>query len=138
MIIEDIKNIKSGKKDLRKFGVTIGIALASLGVLFLWRGNEIYVCFFILSAILIFLSLLIATLLKPLQKIWMSFAILMGWFMSRVLLSILFYIIVTPVGLITRNIGKRFLDLKFDKSKKSYWNFRQTKEVEKSDYERQF
>lgn len=138
MIIEEIKNIKSGKKDLRKFGVTIGIALALLGVLFLWRGNEIYVYFFILSAILIFLSLLIPTLLKPLQKIWMSFAVIMGWFMSRVLLSVLFYIVVTPIGLITGIIGKRFLDLKFDKSKESYWNFRQTKEVKRSDYERQF
>ncbi|MFC2161906.1 SxtJ family membrane protein [Acidobacteriota bacterium] len=138
MIIEEIKNIKSGKKDLRKFGVTIGIALTLLGVLFLWQGKEIYVYFFILSATLIFHSLLIPNLLKPLQKIWMTFAVMMGWFMSRVLLSILFYIIVTPIGLITGIIGKRFLDLKFEKSKESYWNFRQAKEVKRSDYERQF
>ena len=42
MLINEIENIKSGKKQLRKFGITIGIALGLLGALFWWRGKDMY------------------------------------------------------------------------------------------------
>ena len=50
MIIDEIRHIKSGKKDLWKFGITMGIVLGVLGVLFLWRGRGFYFLFFILFA----------------------------------------------------------------------------------------
>ena len=134
MIIQEIKNIRSEKKDLRKFGLTVGIALAVFGALFLWREKETYKFFLIASAVLIVLSLTIPSVLKPIQKIWMGFAILMGWFMSRILLSVLYYVILTPIGLISRIAGKRFLELKLDKSKESYWHVKLTGAIKISDY----
>ena len=55
----------------------------------------------------------------------MSFAIILGWFMTRFILSLLFYLIVTPIGLITRVLGKDFLELKKEASNGSYWNQRE-------------
>ncbi|GAG32448.1 unnamed protein product, partial [marine sediment metagenome] len=50
MIIEEIKNIKSGRRELRQFGITVSIVLALLGGLFLWHKKDYYCYFFILSA----------------------------------------------------------------------------------------
>ncbi len=138
MIIEDIKNIKSEKKDLRKFGYVVGGALALFGAFFLWRGKDFYVYFFIVAAALLVLAVILPSILKPLQKVWMSLAIVIGWFVSRILLSVLFYVILTPLGLISRIVGKHFLELKPDSSMKSYWLKRDTSEVKLSDYEKQY
>jgi len=68
----------------------------------------------------------------------MSISILLGFVMTRVILSILFYIVITPVGFVARLLGKDFLDEKIDKSKESYWNYREQKEYDKTSTEQQF
>ncbi len=138
MLLEEIKNIKSGKRDLRNFGIVIGIALAILGGLLWWKGRDTYSIFIILSLVFIFFGLILPSALKPLQKAWMTLAVIMGWFMTRVILCILFYFIFTPIGLIARLSGKQFLDLKWGKSEDTSWIKRKHKELNKSDYERQF
>lgn len=138
MIIEEIKNIKSSSKDLRSFGITMAIALTVLGLLFLWRGRGFYYYFFILSATFLVLGMVAPPILKPVQKAWMTFAIIMSWFMTRLILGILFYLVFTVVALVARLLGKQFLDLKTDKSATSYWKYRKPREVSKHDYERQF
>ncbi len=138
MIIEEIKNIKSGKRELRKFGIVVGIVLGLLGVLFLWRGKDTYSYFLILSAAFLILGLAVPILLKPIHKVWMTLAELLGWLMTRVILSVLFYLVVTPIGLLARLSGKDFLDSKFDRNANSYWIPKGTVKFEKSNYERQF
>jgi len=138
MLLEEIKNIKSGKKELRNFGITFGLILGLLGVVFLWRGKDYYNYFIILSLVFFLSGLVLPFLLKPVQKAWMTFAVILGWFMTRFILSILFYVVFTSTRLIAGLFGRQFLDLKMDNSKKSYWNYRKTREFKKSDYERQF
>jgi hypothetical protein len=138
MIIEEIKNIKSGRKELRQFGLTMGIVLGLLGGFFLWRGKVYYSSFFIISILFLFLGLVLPVLLKPIQKIWMVLAILMGWFMTRIILIILFYLIVTPVGLLARLFGKDFLNRKFEINRDSYWIPKKTIKFDKRNYENQF
>lgn len=138
MLIEEIKNIKSEKKDLCQFGITIGIVLGLLGGLFLWRERDYYLYFFIVSVVFILLGIALPVLLKPLQKAWMTLAVVLGWFMTRVILSILFYLVLTPTRLIAMVSGKRFLELKMGSSKRSYWNYREQREINKNEYERQF
>lgn len=138
MIIEEIRNIKSGKRELRKFGITVGIVLGLLGGLFLWRGRDYYSYFLILSAALLLLGLAVPILLKPIYKVWMTLAVLLGYLMTRVILSVLFFLVVTPIGLLARLFGKNFLDTEFEKSGNSYWIPKERIELKKSDYERQF
>ena len=68
----------------------------------------------------------------------MIFAIILGWIMTRVILSLLFYVVFTSIGLTLRFFGKQFLELRWDKSKESYWNFRTEEHLKKENYEKQF
>lgn len=138
MIKEEINNIKSNKAELRKFGITIGIVLGLFGLLFLWRGKDLYFYLLLLSATFVFLGLALPNILKPIHRIWMILAICIGWFMTRLILSVLFYVVFTITRFLAALFGKRFLDLKMDKSKKSYWIYKESKKIKKSDYERQF
>ena len=138
MILEEIKNIKSEKKDLRNFGITFGVVLGLLAGALWWKEKDTYTVFLILSSAFFFFGLVLPGLLKPLQKAWMALAVVMGFFMTRVILSILFYFVFTTIGLIGRLSGKKFLNLKMDTSTKSYWSYRKNKPFNKSNYERQF
>ena len=137
-MLEEIKNIKSKKIDIRKFGITIGIILMIIAGFLFWKEKESYQIFLTVGTILFMLGILVPAILKPIYWIWMIFATILGWIMTRVILSLLFYIIVTPIGLIPRFFGKQFLELKWDKSKESYWNYRTIKHLKMEDYEKQF
>ncbi len=138
MILDEIKNIKESNKDLRKFGLTVGIVLFSLAGFLFWKGKTSYPVFGVLGFFLILTGLLFPIALKPLNKIWMTLAILMGWLMTRIILTILFFIVLTPLAFVASIFGKKFLDLKIDKNRKSYWEKRDKKELSPLDYEKQF
>jgi len=137
-MIEEIKNIKSEKSDLRKFGITIGLFLMILAGVLFWRGRESFGILLVSGLALCLLGLTIPVVLKPVYWIWMVLATILGWIMTRVILSLLFYLVITPIGVISRLSGNRFLDLKWDKSKSTYWNYRVSKQQNPEDYERQF
>jgi polyferredoxin len=137
-MIEEIKNLKSEKSDLRKFGITIGTVLFIIAGFFFWKEKESFQLFLTIGIILFVTGIAIPIILKPVYWAWMVFATILGWFMTRVILSLLFYVIVTPIGLISRLFRKQFLELKWDKSQDSYWNYRESKELERSNYENQF
>ena len=137
-MIEDIKNIKSTKKELREFGLTIGIILVILGMVALWRKKAIAPYSLTTGVSFILAGAFYAQILKPLQKIWMGFSVVIGFFMSRVILFILFYAVLTPMGLITRLLKKDILDQKIDRAKPSYWHERSDMVKDKRSYENQY
>lgn len=138
MLREELKHIKSDKTELRKFGLTVGIALLIFGGILFWWGKSYFWYLIVIGLGLAAAELLIPAILKPLQKIWMGAAITIGWFMSRVILVIVFYLVLTPTAVIARVISKQFLELKWDRSRKSYWNYREEQTLDKSRYEKQF
>jgi hypothetical protein len=138
-MIEELRNIKSSKQELRKFGFTVGIVLIVLGGLFWWRGKEFYVYILAAGGLLLFFGWVWPVVLKPIQKVWMTLAIVLGWFMTRVILSVLFYLVFVPIGRIARLFGKDFLNLTLDSSAESYWIVKDMQqEKSKEAYERQF
>ena len=136
-MLEEIKNIKSEKSDLRKFGITIGVILLIIAGFLFWKEKESFQILLTFGVTLCILGIAIPFILKPIYWVWMIFATILGWIMTRVILSLLFYTIFTPIGLILRFFGKQFLELRWDKSKESYWNYRSDK-IEKTNYEKQF
>ena len=138
MLLDEIKNIKSGKKELKEFGIVIGVAFAVLGLLFWWRNKSFYHWVLIIAALFLITGFLFPILLKPVHKIWMTFALLIGFVMTRVILLVLFYIVLTPISLISRLFGTQYLDLKYKDGKNSYWTYRIQKEFNKEIYEKQF
>ena len=137
-MLEEIKNIKSEKSDLRNFGIAVGIILLIIGGFLFWKEKESFQIFLASGITLFLTAITIPVVLKPVYWIWMIFAIILGWFMTRLILSLLFYFIFTAIGLTSRFFGKQFLELRWDKSKESYWNFRTNEHLQNENYEKQF
>jgi len=136
-MLEEIKNIKSEKSDLRKFGITIGVILFIIAGFLFWKEKESFQILLTFGVTLCILGIVIPFILKPIYWVWMIFATILGWIMTRVILSLLFYIIVTPIGSISRLFGKQFLELKWNKIDTTYWNYR-SKRLNRDSYEKQF
>ena len=138
MLKEEIKNIKEEKTDLRKFGVSVGIVILLISAALYLLDKDSFIYFGIIGILLLLFAIILPNLLKPLNKVWMTLAIILGWFMSRVILFVLYYFIITPIGFLLKLIGKDFLNRKIDKTSQSYWEIREKKITEQIDYERQF
>tara|TARA_X000001036_G_scaffold412535_1_gene426121 strand:+ start:2954 stop:3364 length:411 start_codon:yes stop_codon:yes gene_type:complete len=136
-MFEEIKNIKAGKKELISFGYTIEIILLFVVAILFYYNNLIYQNLAIVALVLIILAVIDPILLKPIYLVWMIFAVILGWIMTRVILSLVFYVIMTPISLITRLLGEDFLALKKNDSD-SYWNHRVSDYETNQDYEKQF
>ena len=138
MLKEEFKNIKETKKDLRKFGLTVGIVLAAIGTLLFYFEKSSAIYFTVIGGLLILFGILLPQLLKPINKVWMELAIVLGFIMTRVILTTLFYLVITPIGFLAKIFGKKFMLLKYDKSAKTYWEKRSIIPKKQIDYERQF
>lgn len=138
MVIEEIKKIESTPKKLREFGFVVGGVFAVLGTVFLLRGKAHFPYFLYPGVALVLLGVLAPGTLKPLQKAWMALAVLMGWVMTRLLLSVLFFLILTPIGLFLRITGKDLLDLRFPAKDPSCWKPCPKDTRAPADYEKQF
>ncbi len=137
MILEEIQNIKSDKKELKKFGITIGGALLIISAILFIYEKPSAPYFIGVGLVFQIIAQIFPTLFLPLQKIWMSFSVVMGFIMTRVILAVLFYLVISPISFISKIFGKDFLNLKIEKDKKSYWILRD-KEYEQSSTEKQF
>lgn len=127
------------KKELREFGLVVGIAFALLGGLMWWKhGHVDPKIFWGISAFLIVSGLLVPVILRPFQWFWMKLAHVLGYVMNRVLLGLIFYIIFTFVAMIMRAIKRDIMERHPDKAVESYWKLRDGEPVPAERYERQF
>jgi len=138
MLIGDIKSISSTRKDLRNFGLTVGGALVVLSALLWWWAKPAWVYLGAVGIALALFGLAAPAMLKPLQKVWMTLAVVLGWVMTRVLLSLLFFTMFTAIGLIGRVFGKEFLSIKWKGKATTYWNYRKPESYDKRRTEMQF
>jgi hypothetical protein len=135
---EDIRALKTGDRDLRRFGVTVGGVFALIGLLLLHRHRTAWPFFVVPGAALMGLGLLWPRALKPVYLAWMAAALLLGSVVAHMLLTLLFLFVVTPMGLLARLTGRDFLRLKPDRAAASYWLPRKAGRKTSTDYERQF
>ena len=138
MLKEEFKLIKETKKDLRKFGLTVGTVLLLIAAFLFYFEKPSAIYFGAIGVFLFLTGLFFPRTLKPFNKIWMGLAIVLGFFMSRLIIIISFYLILTPVSFIAKIFGKKFMTLKYDKSAKTYWEKRSVINKKQIDYERQF
>jgi hypothetical protein len=136
-IWQDIQEIKSTRKELKEFGMVMGVFFGLISGLLLWKGKN-YLPFGIASAIFLAVTFINPFWLKGPQKIWMSIAVTIGWFMSRLILGFVFFCVITPLSFLMRLCGKNFLDLEFKKSTDSYWIPKPSEPLPKERYEKQF
>ncbi len=135
--MEELNSIKSTGKDLRSFGFIIGFILLAIGGVLFYKEKELFVNFISVGSIFVGLGLIFPKALKPIYKIWMIFAVVISWIMTRIILSVLFYSIITTIGIFARLLRKDFLNLK-TMNCDSYWNDRISEYELNQDYEKQF
>lgn len=138
MLKQEFAEITSTKRDCRNFGISVGIVLLLIGAFLFWKERPSAPWFLGIGGGLAFLGLVVPMVLKPLQRPWMMFAIILGYIMSRVILSILFFVIFTLIGRIARLFGAKLLDISFDRSAKTHWNSRPQKQYNPVESEQQF
>ena|SRR5580765_3327652 len=134
----EIKQLKTGDRDLRKFGLTVGAVFAVLGILFLLRHRAPWSYFLWPGVALVFFGMVFPRALKCFYIAWMSLALMLGFVMAHVILALLFFLVITPVGFAARILGKDFLSLKLDRQASSYWILRERKDIPAAEYEKQF
>lgn len=111
----------NSKSEWRKFGIILGIILAIIATILLIKARGGYVYFYGAGFLFILAGLVAPIVIKPVFILFMYFSHVMGWLMTRLILGILFYLVITPMGLLGKLVGKRFLDLKFPAKQESYW-----------------
>tara|TARA_X000000950_G_scaffold285174_1_gene390315 strand:+ start:316 stop:699 length:384 start_codon:yes stop_codon:yes gene_type:complete len=104
----------------RSFGIVFFVFFFIIAIYPLINSGDIRIWSLIIAVVFLALALINSKLLTPLNKIWFKFGILLGKFISPIIMGIIFFLIVTPIGLIMRIIGKDILNLKFNNSE-SYW-----------------
>ena len=104
----------------RSFGIVFFVVFLLIALYPLTHGGEIRIWSLIISLIFLILGLLNSKILAPLNKIWFKFGILLGKIVSPLIMGIIFFLVVTPIGFIMRLLGKDVLNLKYNKNK-SYW-----------------
>ncbi len=109
------------REEWRKFAVGLGIILAVIATLLLIKARPAYPWFYGAAALVVLMGLLLPLLIKPLFILFSYLGFGLGWIMTRVILTALFFLIITPIGFISRLFGKRFLDLRFDRRPETYW-----------------
>ena len=138
MIRNEIKQLKTGARELRKFGLLVGGVFALLGIILLLRHRPAAPYFLAAGALLILPGLIAPRVLKHVYIAWMALAIVLGFVVSGVVLILFFFLVITPIGLVARCLGNDFLSLKLDRAAASYWMPIERKPKSPSEYERQF
>ncbi|MGN7611750.1 SxtJ family membrane protein [Magnetococcales bacterium HHB-1] len=105
----------------RSFGFVFTVVFAIVGSWPLLSGDPPMLWAYIVAAIFFLLAHFYAKALAPLNKLWTRFGLLLHTIMTPLIMGIMFFILITPIGLLKRLMGSDSLRLKFDKKIKSYW-----------------
>ena len=114
----NLKNIKISSN--RNFGVVFFIFFMIISLFPLFKDGNVRVWAVVVAIIFLILGLLNSSVLSPLNKIWFKFGVLLGNIISPIVMGIVFFIVVTPISLLMKALGKDVLNLKKN-TNKSYW-----------------
>tara|TARA_B100000787_G_scaffold165745_1_gene150047 strand:- start:1002 stop:1391 length:390 start_codon:yes stop_codon:yes gene_type:complete len=112
------KNIK--KPTNKNFGIVFFVVFLLISIYPLINDKEIRVWSLIISLFFLIFGLINSNILTPLNKIWFKFGILLGNFVSPIVMGLVFFLVVTPISLLMKLFDKDVLNLKKSNSK-SYW-----------------
>ena len=112
------KNIQMGSN--RSFGIVFFIVFLLIALYPLLKDNDLRIWSLVISFIFLILGLINSKILTPLNRLWFKFGLLLGKFISPLIMGIIFFIVVTPIGIIMRLLKKDLLNLKYNK-KETYW-----------------
>lgn len=108
-------------RQIRRFGLAGVVVFGLLGGLGYWRAQAVPACFFSLLTLLCMGFLIVPARFAPIYVGWMKAAHLLGRYFTAFILSLTYYLVITPFGLVMRIFGKTALPVRQDKGVSSYW-----------------
>ena len=110
----------------RNFGLVFFIVFLILGFWPITNGEEIRIWLVVISLIFLVLGMIKSKLLTPLNKLWFRFGMILGAIVAPVVKGAVFFLVVTPIGIVMKLMGKDLLNKKHNKKKQTYWIKRKT------------
>ena len=127
-----MSEIKVGSN--RSFGIVFFVVFLLIGLYPLLKNNDIRIWSLIVSSVFLLLGLKNSKILTPLNMLWFKFGMMLGKYVSPIVMGLVFFLVVTPTGIIMRIFNKDLLKLK-KRNINSYWIKR---DDQKSDMKNQF
>ncbi len=126
--------------DLRKFGIMMAIVLVLFSGIAAWKQHWTiaYGMWGIAGIIFLLPAIVYPQFLKPIHYYWMKFAMALGWINSRIILSLTYYLLFTPISIIQKIIGRDEMERKFPEQTNTYWVDRSKETYNPKHFEKQF
>ena len=104
----------------RSFGIVFFIVFLLIALYPILKDNDLRIWSLVISFVFLILGLINSKILTPLNRLWFKFGLLLGKFISPLIMGIIFFVVVTPIGIIMRLLKKDLLNLRYNK-KETYW-----------------
>lgn len=118
----------------RSFGILFFVVFFVIGIWPILNDGEYRIWSILISSVFLFLGIINSNFLTPLNKLWMKFGLLLGMIVTPIVMGIIFFLVVTPTGILLRLFRKDILKLKKNKSN-TYWTL---KDNDNNDMRNQF
>ena len=118
----------------KNFGITFFFVFLLLSIFFIFKYIFLSIIFLLVSIIFLILGINNSNILHPLNKIWFKFGLLLGKIISPIVIGIIFFLVITPIGFLMKNIFlKNLLNIKKNHKTKTYWKIRNEKNYRMKD-----
>ena len=126
--------MKKKKDTNRSFGILFFIVFSIISIWPVLSGGELRLWSFIVAIIFLIMGITKSRFLTPFNRAWIKFGELLGVIISPLIMGLVYFLVVLPIGILMRAFGKDLLSLKFNKNIKTYWN----KKEAKTNFDKQF
>ncbi len=120
-IVEELKKLDPDHKELRKFSLILGGAFLALGAFAWYRGSDIANYLLIPGAVIAVVGTVLPAAIRWLFFVWMALGLVLGTIVTSIILTLVFVLAVTPIGLIMRMVGRDPMERELDPQAATYW-----------------
>ena len=110
----------------RNFGLVFFIVFLILGFWPITDGREIRIWLVVISLVFLILGMMKSKLLTPLNQLWFKLGMMLGAIVAPIVMGAVFFLVVTPIGIVMKTMGKDLINKKYNKKKETYWITRRT------------
>jgi len=135
---EFVQNTKVKRGSDRSFGFVFTIVFLLVGLMPYWSEGGIQVWALVLASLFFATSMLVPRLLAQINRLWFEFGQILHRFFSPLIMGLIFFGVISPIGLLMRACGKQPLKLEFDSNVNSYWISRSPSVIKPGNMTKQF
>ncbi|MCP5230618.1 MAG: hypothetical protein H6948_00745 [Zoogloeaceae bacterium] len=123
----------------RSFGLLFTVVFSVVGTWRFVRGDEwSYYVWFGIAAVFLILGLANAGILTPLNRLWMRFGLLLGMIVSPIVLGVIYFVMIAPIGILMRLFGRDPMKRQLEPDAETYWEYREEPKLPADSFNNQF